>query len=150
MSSVAPVINVEPPARHHSSFVGIPGASFQFGPHRRACRRTCRISLWIETTAPRYRPDSSTVDQRLVPAGVVQAIGDQVMHAKPTHIGEVHRRAGRVLGVHSMTSSARARSEGGTARPRAFAVLRFMTSSNLVGCSTGKSAGFSPLRMRPV
>ena len=28
------------------------------------------------------------------------------------------------------------------------AVLRLMTSSNFVGCSTGRSAGFSPLRMR--
>src|SRR5262249_44839459 len=28
------------------------------------------------------------------------------------------------------------------------AVLRLMTSSNLVGCCTDRSAGFSPLRMR--
>jgi hypothetical protein len=28
------------------------------------------------------------------------------------------------------------------------AVLRLITSSNLVGSCTGKSAGFSPLRMR--
>ena len=51
---------------------------------------------------------------------------------------------------HSITSSARASSVGGTVRPSALAVLRLMTSSNLVGCTTGKSAGFSPLRMRPV
>ena len=30
----------------------------------------------------------------------------------------------------------------------AFAVFRLMTSSNLVGSMTGRSAGFSPLRMR--
>ena len=35
---------------------------------------------------------------------------------------------------HSITSSARASSVGGTSRPSAFAVLRLMTSSNLVGC----------------
>jgi hypothetical protein len=34
-------------------------------------------------------------------------------------------------------------------RPSAFAVLRLITRSNFVGCSTGRSAGFSPLRMRP-
>jgi hypothetical protein len=34
---------------------------------------------------------------------------------------------------HSMTSVAIARSTGGTVRPSAFAVLRLMTSSNLVG-----------------
>src|SRR5262249_23151850 len=51
---------------------------------------------------------------------------------------------------HSITSSARASSVGGTSRPSALAVGRLMTSSNLVGCTTGRSAGFSPLRMRPV
>ena len=35
---------------------------------------------------------------------------------------------------HSITSSARASSDGGTSRPSAFAVLRLITSSNLVGC----------------
>src|ERR1019366_10168967 len=52
----------------------------------------------------------------------------------------------KLASSHSITSSARAISVGGTVRPRAFAVLRLMTSSNLVGCWTGKSAGFSPLR----
>ena len=49
---------------------------------------------------------------------------------------------------HSITSSAVARSDCGTVRPSALAVLRLMTSSNLVGACTGRSAGFSPLRMR--
>jgi hypothetical protein len=34
--------------------------------------------------------------------------------------------------------------------PSVFAVLRLMTRLNLVDCTTGKSAGFSPLRMRLV
>src|SRR5262245_50686246 len=51
--------------------------------------------------------------------------------------------------VHSITSSASASSRSGTFRPSALAVLRLITSSNLVGCTTGRSAGFSPLRMRP-
>src|SRR5262249_17385471 len=50
---------------------------------------------------------------------------------------------------HSITSSARASSVAGTSRPSAFAVLRFMIISNLVGNSTGRSAGLSALRMRP-
>jgi hypothetical protein len=33
---------------------------------------------------------------------------------------------------------------------RALAVLRFMMSSTLVACCTGRSAGLSPLRTRPV
>ena len=46
---------------------------------------------------------------------------------------------------YSITSSARASSTGGTVIPRALAVLRLMTSSNFVGCSTGSSAGLAPL-----
>src|SRR5262249_52558314 len=49
---------------------------------------------------------------------------------------------------HSITSSARASSVVGTVRPSAFAVLRLMISSYLVGACTGKSAGLAPLRMR--
>src|SRR5580704_9223 len=51
--------------------------------------------------------------------------------------------------LHSITSSATASSVGGMARPSAFAVLRLITNSNLVGCMTGRSAGFSPLSIRP-
>ena len=50
---------------------------------------------------------------------------------------------------HSITSSARARIDGGTVRPSCLAVLRFTTSSNAVGCCTGRSAGFAPLRIFP-
>jgi hypothetical protein len=50
--------------------------------------------------------------------------------------------------LHSITSSARASSCGGTYRPSDFAVLRLIASSYLVGTCAGKSAAFSPLRMR--
>src|SRR5262249_25495177 len=49
---------------------------------------------------------------------------------------------------HSITSSARASSVGGTVRPSAFAVLRLSTKSYLTGACTGRAAGLSPLRMR--
>jgi hypothetical protein len=51
---------------------------------------------------------------------------------------------------YSITSSASASNVGGKSRPSAFAVERLMTISNFVGCATGRSAGFSPLRTRPV
>jgi len=50
---------------------------------------------------------------------------------------------------YSITSSARASSVGGIVRPSAFAVFRLITNSNLVDRITGRSPGFSPLRMRP-
>ena len=59
------------------------------------------------------------------------------------------RRNGKcdeLLPLHSITSSARARSVGGTVMPSALAVLRLITKSNLVGCSTGRSAGFGALK----
>src|SRR5215469_10719710 len=51
---------------------------------------------------------------------------------------------------HSITSSARASRVGGTTSPNVLAVCRLMTSSNLVARKTGRSAGLSPLRMRPL
>ena len=55
--------------------------------------------------------------------------------------------AGSPSPAHSMTWSARASSAGGIVNPRALAVLRLMTNSNLVGCSIGSSPGFAPLRI---
>src|SRR2546425_794041 len=52
--------------------------------------------------------------------------------------------------AYSITSSAMVSSPGGKLRPNALAVLRLITNSNLVDCMTGRSAGFSPLRIRPV
>ena len=49
---------------------------------------------------------------------------------------------------YSITSSARASSDGGTVSPSSLAVLRLITNSCLVGACTGMSAGFSPFRMR--
>ena len=46
---------------------------------------------------------------------------------------------------YSITSAARSRIDCGTVRPSALAVLRFRVSSIPAGCSTGRSAGFSPL-----
>src|SRR5262249_39258484 len=67
---------------------------------------------------------------------------------RPRHSRAAEKRD-ELAPLHSITSSARASSVGGTSRPSALAVLRLITSSNLVGCCTGRSAGFAPLRIRP-
>ena len=54
------------------------------------------------------------------------------------------------IAAYSITSSAATSSDDGIVRPSALAVLRLMLSSTFVDCWTGKSAGFSPLRMQPV
>jgi hypothetical protein len=51
---------------------------------------------------------------------------------------------------YSITASVIASRFGGMGRPSNLAVCRLMTSSYLIGCSTGRSAGFSPLSTRPV
>jgi hypothetical protein len=63
--------------------------------------------------------------------------------AKRRHMQRSKRRD------YSITSSAAASSVAGISMPSVLAVCRLMTNSNLVGCWTGISAGFSPLRMRP-
>ena len=87
------------------------------------------------------------------PRGTPQAVDDR-MAPKPHRSTELSYAIDRggVYGPcdrpHSITSSARSRIDWGMVRPSAFAVLRLITSSNLVGCSTGRSAGFVPLRIR--
>ena len=49
--------------------------------------------------------------------------------------------------VHLISLLARASTSGGIVRPICFAVLRLITSSNFVGCSTGRSAGLAPFRI---
>src|SRR5262249_40090721 len=50
---------------------------------------------------------------------------------------------------YSITSSAMLSNAEGTMRPSCFAVIRLMTNWNLVGRTTGISAGLAPLMMRP-
>jgi autotransporter-associated beta strand protein/autotransporter passenger strand-loop-strand repeat protein len=62
-----------------------------------------------------------------------------------------HRRRNAALVrrclVYSITLSARTRNVSGIVSPSAFAVVRLTTKSNLVGCSTGMSAGLVPRRI---
>src|SRR5262249_31339583 len=48
---------------------------------------------------------------------------------------------------YSITPSARSRNDSGMASPSALAVVRLITKSHLVGCSTGNSAAFVPRRI---
>src|SRR5262245_14920694 len=61
--------------------------------------------------------------------------------------GSGAKKRNEVASPHSITSSASASSLSGTVRPSALAVVRLTTRSNLVGCSTGMSAGFAPRKI---
>src|SRR5262249_61553682 len=68
-------------------------------------------------------------------------------HERPRDCSAAEQRY-ELAPPHSITSSARASTVGGISRPSALAVLRLITNSYLVGACTGRSPGFSPLRMR--
>ena len=78
------------------------------------------------------------------------ALGSNVPKATVPNQNVVRRAAikTRLQMIYSITSSASARSFAGMSRPSVLAVLRLMINSNFDGCATGKSDGFSPLRMR--
>jgi hypothetical protein len=52
----------------------------------------------------------------------------------------------KMASAYSITRSARERNTGENVNPIVFAVRKLTASSNVVGCSTGMSAGFVPLR----
>ena len=58
-----------------------------------------------------------------------------------------HNLVARPVPAYLITSSAWKSSVGSRGRPMAWAVLRLMTSSNFVGCSTGRSVGLAPFRI---
>src|SRR6185369_8549797 len=84
------------------------------------------------------RPPSPVATQHSLPSGRYSLLGP-----------DFHRldRTSFAWRTHSITSSARSSSVGGTSRPSALAVVRLMTRSNLVGCSTGRSPGLAPRRI---
>src|SRR5262249_34689920 len=63
------------------------------------------------------------------------------------HVFESLNRKSRIGNrkCHLMTLSALANTFGGIVNPICLAVFRLITNSNLVGASTGRSAGFAPL-----
>src|SRR5215470_14708066 len=74
----------------------------------------------------------------------------RVRRERPRYCRTAEKCDDLATAAHSITSSASSIIDVGTVRPRDFAVFRLITSSNLVGCKTGRSAGFSPFRILPV
>src|SRR5215831_17799106 len=67
-------------------------------------------------------------------------------HERPRGRRAAEQRHERAA-FHSITSSATNRMSRLIVSPTSLAAFTLMTSSNLVGRSTGKSAGFAPLRI---
>src|SRR6516164_9506624 len=120
----------QPQVRHHQHFPLHPDSNLPDNGHSSESRTGCKCRVSQPVAAGEGGHEGSMNNVRFTPMPKTDI----------RHCSKERR--------YSITSSARAISEGGTVRPSAFAVLRLMVSSYLVGACTGRSAGFSPLRMR--
>jgi hypothetical protein len=117
-------------------------------PHRRARKPMC-IAAKSDHSCPswHFRTTPSWAECPLSPtADMPPHLSRAAMCHKRTHAPQ--QTPCTAATFYSITSSARASRVGGISRPSALAVFRLITSSYLVGACTGRSAGFSPLRMR--
>ena len=104
------------------------------------CLETLRYSFWIcQSVSTSLRDNVRDLFRVIV-----------LLLGQPTPGAGSAANMRRAPIVYWMTSSARPSSDGGIVRPRVFAVLRLMTNSNFVGCSTGRSAGLAPFRILSV
>jgi len=110
------------------------------------CRSPVRVNLVVLTLRRSFPvfPEKRTISQ---PVGMSQKC--QYQKSPVYRSTRHHDRGGATPEAqnYSITSLALASNVGGICTPSAFAVLRLMTSSIIVGCSTGRSAGFAPLRI---
>jgi hypothetical protein len=127
-------------------------------PSRPSDTWTSARQVGIRTVRSQPQPDSwqrrttSFIEHRLfAPVGLadtpnpfvaVQQAAWWALNAKPPPTS-----GGEGALSYWMISSARASTDGGIVSPNIFAVFMLMTSSNFVGCSTGRSAGLAPLRI---
>lgn len=90
---------------------------------------------------------------------VVFGLSPNVRLSPDSNLKSGHRRCRRCANscrehvqqtmAYSITSSATESSAGGTVRPSILAVTVLITNSNFVDCTTGRSTGLTPLRIRP-
>src|SRR6266849_6152224 len=113
-------------------------AGFETGPSNQGvhCIPERHPPLEHHPTRARHR------EQVAVPGRLGRVAGQRAMPAMITNeLFNVDEES------HRITSSARNSTDDGIVSLSAVAVLRLITSSNFVSCSTGRSAGLAPLRI---
>src|SRR6266487_3332080 len=100
------------------------------------------VSLIVAPPFADIRTQDPTGLSRPLPAGQVDATNGSNAPFRSVSLLDNGRSQ-----THSITSSARSSSDFGIVRPSDLAVFRLTTSSHFVGCATGRSTGFNPLRI---
>src|SRR5262245_61584348 len=124
------------------------------------CRRDFRVKMW--GTSSRDDKLVSDLAKATEATKISARRSDRLMAGKlsPLNCGVLQQylpkgdlsRCSNVAShtfTYSITSSAATCRVRGTVRPSALAALRLITSSNFVGCTTGRSLAFAPLRSSP-
>jgi hypothetical protein len=132
------------------------GGLFVF-PHKPHCVGMCRCPLWVKSRHMRRNKSCPLYSQlrlqkrifalrhvRFTPESRHVQCGSACLLWAISGLMQCSKKV-----RYSITSSAICWRCTGTVRPRVLAVLRLSTNSNLVGCSTGRSAGFVPLSIFP-
>lgn len=79
---------------------------------------------------------------------VISSIAEARRSQLATRLPPPRSAVGFPVRSHSIVSSVFTRSDCGMVSPRVFAAFRLRTCRNRVGCSTGRSAGLAPFRIR--
>ena len=116
--------------------------------------KTLRRSAPLTGYDPRTRRQSAKVGRAILPSNTVMVAHSPVVCPQifSTDLDGLICKLPLVLeipcvAVQRITSWLGRGAAGGMVRPRSFAVFRLITSSKVVGCSTGRSAGLAPLRI---
>src|SRR5262249_39818257 len=116
-------------------------------PHVAARTPPCFLQPLCErgNTSVPFRIISSQIDDHADAPHALALL--RACRTRPSYCRAAEQRDERAA-FHSITSSAMASTVAGMSKPSALAGLRLTISSYLVGACTGRSAGFSPLRIR--
>ena len=110
-------------------------------------RRAQRIGLIFGVRFANSSNFAYSAPRRVSKAHSAKRKTDDVISHKFSPVSYALLLAPCPLQFFTITLSALASTFGGIVRPICFAVLRLITSSNFVGCSTGRSAALAPFRI---
>lgn len=77
----------------------------------------------------------------------IRQVAEDLPYNEHRHRRQSAQQTEIIILPYLMILSARASTLGGIVRPICLAALRLMMNSNLIGCSTGRSAGLAPFKI---